>query len=417
MPVLWKYIICRFLRVFTLCVFAFIGVMLVLRLNDIARFAAQTHEWHSVALFLLYQIPYILPFAISISCLTASFITMRSLCDSFELSVFRAARLSISKVVMPIVFLSMLLSLANFYLASELHPMCRLKSRELIAKSTLKNPFFLLSKSKNLRLKGTAVELSVVKPNKKAKNLTFVTHTKKNNRIGLLIAKDLRISKQQLKARQVTLIGSIPTQTGFDQLLVENEASMEFPGNDLTLLLGQHRSQFNFDSLPWRALSMKASVDKKAARAKRRMHFEQIRRISYSFYPFTFTAIGLSFGIHIGRAMRKRGGCFALLLAALCLASLLIGKSFEKTPFIAAIGYFLPPPNFASLRLLLQGLERSVASHENLATYAFERCLQINCYLSFFAFFLFLSYLTTPFICALILQAPHQVLVLCVFIT
>ena len=344
MPLLWKYVLGRFGRIFLLQVIGFIVLMLVMRLSEIARFAAKTNQWSAVGLFTLYQIPYILPFAISIACLVSSFFLMRGLCERHELSALRAARLSISKIFTPIMIASFFLVLANFYFASEIHPLARMKSRSLIKQSTMSNPIFLLSKSKHLRLKGTSVDLRVTKPSKRAKNLSFVTYIKKNDRLSLVLAKDLRVKGKVLEGQNITLISSLPSIDGFDHLAIENQQSMEVPAQDLTLFLRQTSSSLPFDSLPWRALSLKAKTDKKPKRAKNRMQFEQIRRISYSLNPITFTAIGLSFGVHIGRQRRRRAAILATLLAAFCLTSILIGKSFEKIPTLAAICYFLPHP-------------------------------------------------------------------------
>lgn len=344
MPLLWKYVLGRFCRIFLLQVVGFVVLMLVMRLNEIARFAAQSHQWSAVGLFTLYQIPYILPFAISIACLTSSFFLMRGLCDRYELSALRAARLSISKICTPLIIASFFLILANFYLASEIHPQARMKSRALIQQSTMSNPIFLLSKSKHLRLKGTSVDLTVTRPSKKAKDLSFVTYIKNNDRLSLILAKDLRVKNHTLEGKNVTIVSSLASDEGFDHLVLENQQSMEIPSQDLTLFLRKTSSSLPFDSLPWRALSLRAETDKKPKRAKKRMQFEQIRRLSYSLNPITFTAIGLAFGVHIGRQKRRRAAIFMALLAAFCLTSVLIGKSFEKTPYLAAICYFLPHP-------------------------------------------------------------------------
>ena len=43
MPVLWRYLIAYFLRIAIVCVLAFIAILLTMRLDEIAHFAALGH--------------------------------------------------------------------------------------------------------------------------------------------------------------------------------------------------------------------------------------------------------------------------------------------------------------------------------------------------------------------------------------
>jgi len=68
------------------------------------------------------------------------------------------------------------------------------------------------------------------------------------------------------------------------------------------------------------------------------------RRFSLAIAPFTFTCLGLSFGLEIGRKRRKRGIFFAIGYAAFFLIVFVAAKSFKYHPTISTALYLLPHP-------------------------------------------------------------------------
>src|SRR3990167_1572836 len=79
MPILWRYLFKEYLKVFFLSILAFICILLITRLKQIAGFATLASGFISLILFVFYQIPYILPIAISISCLISSVILFQKM--------------------------------------------------------------------------------------------------------------------------------------------------------------------------------------------------------------------------------------------------------------------------------------------------------------------------------------------------
>ncbi|MCP5491650.1 MAG: LptF/LptG family permease [Chlamydiales bacterium] len=343
MPTVWKYCLSQFIKIFFLTLCGFITLLLVMRLGDIAHFAAQSNEWSTVALFMLYQIPYILPLAMPIAALTAAFITMRQLCDSSEMTALRAGTLSINNIHTPILCAALLLSGVNFMLASELTPYSRMQTRKLVHKTTTRNPLFLLKKSKYVRLSDTSIDLSIVKANKHAKNLTFITFNKSADRLSAVFAKDLKVKNGQLKIENLTQLAYLPSDN-FDHLLIENQQETDLPAENLSLFLRNPSVRIAYDSLPWRQMRLKAVSDIGNKRYQNAFLYECVRRTSYGMSPLTFSLIGLSFGLQIGRNRRKRALVLATCLTALLLASVLVGKSFETKPILAALCYYLPHP-------------------------------------------------------------------------
>src|SRR6516225_5987237 len=119
LPILWRYLLHHYLKVSFFCVFSFVAVLLTTRLDEIAHFASLGPEGWYILRFTFYQIPYILPIAIPVSALISAILLIQRLSHSQELTAFRASGMSIMGVLSPILIAGMLLSLANFYVASE----------------------------------------------------------------------------------------------------------------------------------------------------------------------------------------------------------------------------------------------------------------------------------------------------------
>ncbi len=342
MPQLWKYCLKQFFKILLLTLTGFIALMLVMRLSDIAKFAAQTSEWKAVGLFMLYQIPYILPLAMPVSALCAAFITMRGLCDRSEMTALRAGTLSISQIHTPIICAAVLLSSLNFWLASELNPYCRSKTRELAYSTTAHNPLALLKRSKRIKFKNTSIDLLPGDSGQSAKDLCFITYG--SDRLSALLIKNLHVEDETLWMEQCSNLLSIPTEEGFDDFIIENQQKSSMRAEDVTLFLHKPSKPQSYDSLPWRLMRVKAEQDQGSKAQLNDFFFERVRRISYGLSPLTFSIMGLSFGLQIGRKQRKRAVVLLCALTALILASVLVGKSFETKPMYALLCYGLPHP-------------------------------------------------------------------------
>ncbi|MCE5316519.1 MAG: LptF/LptG family permease, partial [Parachlamydia sp.] len=120
MPVLWRYLLGHYLKVLLLCVVTFIAILLTTRLDEIAHFATMGPEGLAIIAFALHQIPYILPIAIPISCLISAMLLMQRLSQTHELTALRAAGLSFYNILCPLLIAAAALSIANFYIVSEL---------------------------------------------------------------------------------------------------------------------------------------------------------------------------------------------------------------------------------------------------------------------------------------------------------
>lgn len=348
MPILWRYLIYNFFQVFGLSVCSFISILLVTRFQDIARFASTGAAYSYVSLFVFYQIPSILPLAIPISCLIASILLFQRLSRSHELTAFRSLGMGLFSVGFPLFIAGAALALLNFTIVSEIAPKCRALSKSLAYEMTAVNPLSLLQKETLVKLKNTYFDMKVLKSGKYAKDIIFIMRNLSNQRLGLLTAKELSLDGDYLTGKAVTFISSIDSKKAenFDHLVIENQSEMRTKTAELSQFLHPSNWHFNFDYLTIRMLRAKKAAEKSDTDEKipYRTYQEVSRRLSLSLAAFTFTVIGTTFGMQIGRNRNKKGIAWALALATLFMISFISAKSMKHATLTPILCYILPHP-------------------------------------------------------------------------
>lgn len=363
MPLLWRYLLRNYFQVFLLCVTSFISVLIVLRFQDIARFATSGAPVLKVALFTLLQIPYILPMAIPVSSLIAAILLFQRLSLAHELTAFRACGLGLRSVATPLLFAGVFLTLVNFTIAGELSPRCRGYSKTLIYEMAMSNPLFVLQKESLVRLKNAYYDIGVLKANRYAEDVLLVVKNSSNGRLTLMSAKELALKGDLLKGEQVTLISSIDPKRGegFDHLVIENQAEMTTKASNLSQFLQTVDWSMNYEYLPLRMIVAHDFVVKKRLALSKIAREEIARRISLSLATFTFTLIGIAFGMQVGRNRSKKGILWAIGLAAFYLVCFISAKSLRHSPLLSTSIYLIPHPIIILLSLRgLKAIRRGV---------------------------------------------------------
>lgn len=342
MPILWRYLLRNYFQVLLLCVTVFIAILLVTRFQDIACFASSTPQKQAIILFILYQVPWILPLAVPVSCLIATLLLFQRLSHSHELTALRASGLGLRLIVLPLLLAGAFLSLFNFVVASEISPHCRILSKELIYQTTTTNPLLFLQKNKLVHFKTAYVDMRVLHAGKYARDVVIVGNNKSNGRLCLMTAKELSLEGELLNGSKVALISSVDSKLleGFDHLVIENQDSMSTTATHLSSFICKASEKKTTSHLPLKMVLAKKE-SRKSKHWFRKESLEIIRRISIGLAAFTFTLIGASFGIEIGRSQRKRGFFWAISLGCFFMLSFFVAKSL-KNPALAAVIYILP---------------------------------------------------------------------------
>ncbi len=365
MPILWRYLLRAYFQTFLLCVGAFIGVLIVLRFQEIARFATSGAPALKTLLFALLQIPYILPIAIPISCLIATLLLFQRLSYTHELTALRTCGIGLKIVTTPLLYAGFLLALLNFTIASELSPFCKSLSKQLIFEIVSSNPLFILQRDSLVKLKSAYYNIGTLKDNTHAEDVLFVTKNSSTNRMTLMCAKELKIEADFLTGKQVAFISSVDTKRqspGFDHLIIENQTDMQTKSADLSQFLQTADWKTSSEYLPMRRILASGLAKGDSFSLNKSAQIEIFRRVSIGLAAFTFTIVGLGFGIQIGRNPSK-GKLFAAIgLTAGFMACFIAAKSFHTSAATALLIFMLPHPlillcSLFSLKRIQRGIE------------------------------------------------------------
>jgi lipopolysaccharide export system permease protein len=366
MPLLWRYLIGQFIKIFSLSISAFTLLLIVSRLHETASFAALGAPLKTLFFFTLFQFPYILPIAIPISCLIASLLLMQKLSRNYEIVAFFSCGLSLKKLLSPLFAIAVFLSLFNFYIASEVATNARLSSKKMIQDLSSLNPLTLLNNAHFLKRKDCFIKVGTSLGISKCKNVIIALRRQDDSRSTLFMSKELQLKDQELQGFQSTFIYSLPnTHESFDHLLIENQNQIKTPAMEFTHLLKKSPWKLCPDHLKMSLLLTKLKQEKLLYPQKSQDRYlsEISRRLQLGATPFAFTLMGLGFGLEISRRSVKKGVLSVSFLAALTFACFFLGKSSDHNFFLSTFLYFLPITlvilaSLFSLRKIVRGVDR-----------------------------------------------------------
>lgn len=362
MPILWRYLLSHYLKVLLLCVVAFVSILLTTRLDEIAHFATMGPEGVAILMFTLHQIPYILPIAIPVSCLISAMLLMQRLSHTHELTALRAAGLSLSNVLCPILIMAAALSLGNFYIVSELSTQSHLTTGKLKNELRSLNPLLLLHNKHILKLKGIFFNaLGETRMGEKASNVIIALPNKNNKSIHILLAKDLITSSSDFVGNGVTLLTSynrdeLPLSRQQPEFLYTENIDEAFTtALDFSQLIYKKVWTLNNDHLRMPLLLIRLSEPTQMQRDFNRAVSEILRRISVAGAALTFTLMGIAFGISTGRQRTQRPLFCVLCLSTLYLVCFFMAKNYDYSWLLAGTLYLMP--HFLIVALSLKRLQ------------------------------------------------------------
>ncbi len=340
-PILWRYLLQSYFKVFFLVLCTFVSVLIVSRFKEIARFAALCGDWLEVGLFTLYQIPFILPLAIPIAALIAALLLFQRLSRTYELAALRTSGMSFRFLLCPLLLAAVLLSLVHFSICAGIAPYCGRESKAILYRETSANPLLLLQRQSLVKIKHAYLNMAVKKEGKIASDVLLITHNESNRRLSLFSASELRISGETLLGSKIAILSHLRSETEecFDPLLIENQMHMSTSAPVLSAALKKNRPRVDPNGLSLKMLYLRSLEPGKHARAAR---VEILRRCSLSLSVFTFTLLGCAFGVQESRTPSKKGLFIAFLLAVMVLMSYLGLKELKTHPPLVLSAAFFP---------------------------------------------------------------------------
>ena len=362
MPILWRYLLNNFFKVTFFCIISFVTILLTMRLDEIAHFAALGAPFIYILLFTIYQIPYLLPIAIPISSLIASLIIIQRLSSTHELTALRACGFSIRDILAPILFAAAFLFLFNFWIISEVATQSHLTTNTLKNEMRSINPLLLLNNKHLMRLKGiyfTALGASRI--GESASDVILAIPNSHQQRLNLLVAQNLNTAPQVFMGQGVSLLTTLSSdeEEQFDHLLIENMEESTTLIKDFSQLLQKTSWNVHGDYLKMSSLRLyisekmqdwqlaysegkdPAMINQKRVQLHRSLS-EIGRRLSLGFAAFSFTLMGAAFGINISRNKKNWGLYTAIFLTIFFLTTYFVAKGVDQN-FPLAISLYLIP--------------------------------------------------------------------------
>ncbi|CAF23361.1 LptF/LptG family permease [Candidatus Protochlamydia amoebophila] len=361
-PILWRYSINHFLKIVFACVFAFISILLTMRLDEIANFAALGAPISYILLFAFYQIPYILPIALPLSCLIASLIFVQRLSNTHELTALRACGFALKDLLAPILLTAAFLTIFNFWIVSEVATQTHLQTNILKSELRSINPLLLLNNKHLMRLKGLYFDsLGPSRVGEMATDAVFAIPSQHHQRINLFIAKQLKASSSIFTAQGATLLTttSLNQENTFDDLLIENMKKSTTHVEDFSQILQKKVWTVNNDYLKLPLLLIRAQEQKQALRQaklenkkpvivkdlKGQFHkslSEIAKRSSIAFAVISFTLMGTAFGMNISRQRKHKNLLIVIILTTFYLTTFFLAKGLDQQFYLSFALYLLP---------------------------------------------------------------------------
>jgi lipopolysaccharide export system permease protein len=131
-----------------------------------------------------------------------------------------------------------------------------------------------------------------------------------------------------LEAHDLSFLSHFPqdNKKTFDNLLIENQKFMSAKASHISNFMKTQAWTTQAKHLPLKELILRLNHDKNE-KFQNSSFFEITRRFFLGFSAFTFTLIGIAFGLEIKKELSQKGVLIAAFLSLLILLSFLGGKT------------------------------------------------------------------------------------------
>lgn len=339
MPIFWRYMIVRHLRIMGMTLSLFLLLLLVIKSHDVMKFASLGSSFSEIIRFIFCLIPLILPVVLPITSLVAALLIGQAMSTHHELVVLRACGLSIKKIFSPLATVGIVLSLIALLLVGQAVPAAKQASRELLDISTL-NPLLLFQKNHRIKNIDYSIRMEAGEDEKSAKWILLAAHNQlSSENLLLLWGKELLFSPQGLSAKNVVSIHSEKNpfaDQSHDLLAIDFMEEAIIPKQTTELLVRQHLPPMDEPYFGWDTLTLDPFWQKKASL------LEIVRRLCLALSPLTFTRLGFFLSIHFERKISIKSMILLLALGFFATISFLIGKN-DTTSLPLSLAFYIGP--------------------------------------------------------------------------
>lgn len=342
MPILWRSALIPFIKTFLLALSSFILILLVMRSQDIAKFALIAETGPHLVLFILYQIPTIFPICLPISVFVATTYVVGRSCQFGETIALLTSGISLVQIRRPLLYMVIFLSALNFYFVSQLTPKSKIGSKDLLTSIIRANPLLLLTKRYLIDIKDITINMDPIQIGKVAENFYCGFYDSAIERIRLIHAKKIYMDKKDFMADQLLLCfyskGNI--EESFDNLFMDNIEHTRTDPSAFSLMSTTSSKKASLAEKPTSELIYNLTL--KETKKKSSIIGEISKRLYFSCAVFSLFLLAFYSNITTSRYERKKALIFTFILFILIFAGFLIGRSLYKHPALSLISYSVP---------------------------------------------------------------------------
>ena len=165
---LYFYLLKRFFLSLFFCISGFVSFAVLIQLNKVSHFATYGLSLKAMLSLLALQVPVILPHIIAFSGFISTLFTTYTLVKGSEITAMRSVGFSMKQLSHPVLLLAAMTSLFTFFFASEIIPLFKLMTFEVVTSKASK-PFVMIKHA--LSDKFSDRLFSQIKLSKKGKNI------------------------------------------------------------------------------------------------------------------------------------------------------------------------------------------------------------------------------------------------------
>jgi lipopolysaccharide export LptBFGC system permease protein LptF len=329
MPIIWQYITKTYLKIFFLSLSTLFGLSFLIKHKKLTLLFCSGVNESEIIQLIISMLAISLPHMLTISSLTASFVTAFKLSASSEITTLRAQGLSLIKIFTPIYYLAFYLMLLDFFCVSELIPFSKINLVKIEQNSADINPLLLIRKNELPALSDIYAEMSMNSNASNSKNVILAKLLESDERISLWIADSLQFKNSTLKGINGSLITHIKSEhSGFDHLVIDNQNKFESPDSFFSKLQNKNAKIRRTDTLSLFELYKSPTSHTMA---------EFSDRISKILSLFSLTILGLSCGLITTKSMYKKSYAFLFFGIMIYFSSHFLLKNHNITELKALI--------------------------------------------------------------------------------
>ncbi|MFA4943480.1 MAG: LptF/LptG family permease [Lentisphaeria bacterium] len=311
-------------------------VMLAGNLFKISDLVARGLSLAALGHILLFLLPVALKFTIPFAALCAVILVFSRLAADNEITAMRATGIGLWQIVSPALLLGILLSGVCLYLQSTLAPHCRWEFDLATEQESVRNPLAAIEPGRFVELPGLIVYAAGQEPSGRLHDIRIYVLDDQGRLVQDISARSGDVTVHE-EREQVELRLHEALVTAADPAAPEDVSKLQHvTGKTLTFPLNygdeinrrrvnrKLKHQTSADLLSLIAIYHDRGADTSLLR------LELHRRLSMALSPFAFILVGIPFGIRARRGEAAIGLVFALILATLFYAFIILADELKS---------------------------------------------------------------------------------------